>query len=153
MTSIPVCLPQDGTLISRLLDAPGGGCHETALDAIKNGDIAAVCAVIPVGVPRFVGQEPQHAAENPPRTRRGMPRAAGFFRLAWILHGRCGLSSGPIQMHRRSADFEAANLRGAGVPPAVFQLRRAPKIAGETPAPRNSRPLSKQLLDRYLELW
>ena len=39
-----------------LLDAPGGGSKSTALDAIKNGDIAAVCAVITDGVPRFVGR-------------------------------------------------------------------------------------------------
>jgi enamidase len=39
-----------------LLDAPSGGAMNTALDAIKNGDIAAVCAVITDGVPRFVGR-------------------------------------------------------------------------------------------------
>jgi enamidase len=39
-----------------LLDAPSGGATTSALDAIKNGDIAAVCAVISDGVPRFVGR-------------------------------------------------------------------------------------------------
>lgn len=39
-----------------LIDAPSGGAKTTALEAIKNGDIAAVCAVITDGVPRFVGR-------------------------------------------------------------------------------------------------
>jgi len=49
-----------------LLDAPGGGSRTTALDAIKNGDIAAVCAVISDGVPRFVGR----SRNTPPSIRR-----------------------------------------------------------------------------------
>lgn len=49
-----------------LLDAPGGGSKTTALDAIKNGDIAAVCAVITDGVPRFVGR----SRNTPPSIRR-----------------------------------------------------------------------------------
>jgi enamidase len=39
-----------------LLDAPSGGTADDALGAIKNGDIAAVSAVITDGVPRFVGR-------------------------------------------------------------------------------------------------
>ena len=39
-----------------LIDAPSGGSKSDALDAIKNGDIAAVSAVITAGVPRFVGK-------------------------------------------------------------------------------------------------
>jgi enamidase len=49
-----------------LLDAPGGGSKSTALDAIKNGDIAAVCAVITDGVPRFVGR----SRNTPPSIRQ-----------------------------------------------------------------------------------
>jgi enamidase len=49
-----------------LLDAPLGGAKATALDAIKNGDIAAVCAVITDGVPRFVGR----SRNTPPSIRR-----------------------------------------------------------------------------------
>jgi enamidase len=49
-----------------LLDAPGGGSKTTALDSIKNGDIAAVCAVITDGVPRFVGR----SRNTPPSIRR-----------------------------------------------------------------------------------
>jgi len=49
-----------------LLDAPGGGAKNTALEAIKNGDIAAVCAVITDGVPRFVGR----SRNTPPSVRR-----------------------------------------------------------------------------------
>jgi enamidase len=39
-----------------VLDACVGGSKKTALDALKNGDIAAVAAVITDGVPRFVGR-------------------------------------------------------------------------------------------------
>jgi enamidase len=39
-----------------LLDACVGGSKKTALDSLKNGDIAAVAAVITDGVPRFVGR-------------------------------------------------------------------------------------------------
>jgi enamidase len=39
-----------------LIDAPSGGAKSDALDAIRNGDIAAVSAVITDGVPRFVGK-------------------------------------------------------------------------------------------------
>lgn len=49
-----------------LLDAPSGGSKTTALDAIKNGDVAAVCAVITDGVPRFVGR----SRNTPPSIRR-----------------------------------------------------------------------------------
>jgi len=48
-----------------LLDAPDGGTQESALAAIKHGDIAAVGAVITAGVPRFVGR-----SRNTPPTRR-----------------------------------------------------------------------------------
>lgn len=39
-----------------ILDSCVGGTQRTALDAISNGDIAAVAAVITDGVPRFVGR-------------------------------------------------------------------------------------------------
>jgi enamidase len=39
-----------------LLDACVGGSKNNALDALRNGDIAAVAAVITDGVPRFVGR-------------------------------------------------------------------------------------------------
>src|SRR6267142_153255 len=48
-----------------LLDAPEGGTQDTALAAIRNGDIAAVGAVIAGGEPRFVGR-----SRNTPATTR-----------------------------------------------------------------------------------
>ncbi len=39
-----------------VLDACVGGTKHTALDALRNGDIAAVAAVVTDGVPRFVGR-------------------------------------------------------------------------------------------------
>jgi enamidase len=49
-----------------LLDAPDGGTQQTALAAIKNGDIAAVGGVISAGVPRFVGR----SRNTPPPMRK-----------------------------------------------------------------------------------
>jgi enamidase len=49
-----------------LVDAPDGGTQATALTAIKNGDIAAIGAVISAGVPRFVGR----SRNTPPTTRK-----------------------------------------------------------------------------------
>jgi len=49
-----------------LIDAPDGGTQQTALAAIKNGDIAAIGAVITAGVPRFVGR----SRNTPPTTRK-----------------------------------------------------------------------------------
>ena len=48
-----------------LIDAPDGGTQSDALAAIKNGDIAAVGAVITSGVPRVVGR-----SRNTPATTR-----------------------------------------------------------------------------------
>jgi enamidase len=48
-----------------LIDAPEGGTQDTALAAIRNGDIAAVGAVIAGGAPRFVGR-----SRNTPATMR-----------------------------------------------------------------------------------
>jgi enamidase len=48
-----------------LVDAPDGGTQETALAAIKHGDICAVGAVITAGLPRFVGR-----SRNTPATTR-----------------------------------------------------------------------------------
>jgi enamidase len=48
-----------------LIDAPEGGTQAAALDAIRNGDIAAVGAVIAGGEPRFVGR-----SRNTPATTR-----------------------------------------------------------------------------------
>jgi enamidase len=39
-----------------ILDACVGGSKKTALDALRNGDVAAVAAVVTDGVPRFVGR-------------------------------------------------------------------------------------------------
>jgi enamidase len=50
-----------------LLDAPDGGTQDTALAAIRNGDIAAVGAVISGGEPRFVGR-----SRNTPGTTRSV---------------------------------------------------------------------------------
>src|SRR5499426_64048 len=50
-----------------LLDAPDGGTQDSALGAIRNGDIAAVGAVITAGVPRFVGR-----SRNTPATTRNV---------------------------------------------------------------------------------
>jgi enamidase len=48
-----------------LIDAPEGGTQDTAFAAIRNGDIAAVGAVIAGGEPRFVGR-----SRNTPATTR-----------------------------------------------------------------------------------
>jgi enamidase len=48
-----------------LVDAPDGGTQTTALNAIKNGDIAAIGMVMTAGVPRFVGR-----SRNTPGTTR-----------------------------------------------------------------------------------
>jgi enamidase len=48
-----------------LVDAPDGGTQNTALKAIKHGDIAAIGAVLSGGVPRFVGR-----SRNTPATTR-----------------------------------------------------------------------------------
>jgi enamidase len=48
-----------------LIDAPDGGTQQTALAAIKNGDIAAIGGVVTAGVPRFVGR-----SRNTPATTR-----------------------------------------------------------------------------------
>jgi enamidase len=50
-----------------LIDAPEGGTQGTALAAIRNGDIAAVGAVISGGEPRFVGR-----SRNTPATTRAV---------------------------------------------------------------------------------
>ncbi len=39
-----------------LIDAPDGGTQQSALAAIKHGDIAAIGGVVTAGVPRFVGR-------------------------------------------------------------------------------------------------
>lgn len=48
-----------------LIDAPDGGTQDHALAAIRNGDIAAVGAVVSGGEPRFVGR-----SRNTPATTR-----------------------------------------------------------------------------------
>lgn len=48
-----------------LIDAPDGGSKPDALASIRNGDIAAVGAVVSGGVPRFVGR-----SRNTPSTSR-----------------------------------------------------------------------------------
>jgi len=54
-----------------LIDAPDGGTQDSALAAIRHGDIAAVGAVITAGEPRFVGR-----SRNTPATTRTI-RVAG----------------------------------------------------------------------------
>jgi enamidase len=54
-----------------LIDAPDGGTQSDALAAIRNGDIAAVGAVITAGEPRFVGR-----SRNTPATTRNIRVAA-----------------------------------------------------------------------------
>lgn len=39
-----------------VIDACAGGSQDNALDALRNGDIAAVAAVVTDGIPRFVGR-------------------------------------------------------------------------------------------------
>ncbi|OGA55339.1 MAG: amidohydrolase [Betaproteobacteria bacterium RIFCSPLOWO2_12_FULL_62_58] len=47
-----------------VLDACVGGSKDNALDALRNGDIAAVAAVVTDGVPRFVGRSCNTPAPN-----------------------------------------------------------------------------------------
>jgi len=47
-----------------VLDACVGGSKDNALDALRNGDIAAVAAVVTDGVPRFVGRSRNTPAPN-----------------------------------------------------------------------------------------
>jgi enamidase len=47
-----------------LLDACVGGSKSTALDSLRNGDIAAVAAVVTDGIPRFVGRSRNTPAPN-----------------------------------------------------------------------------------------
>jgi enamidase len=54
-----------------LIDAPDGGTQRDALSAMRNGDIAAVGAVITAGEPRFVGR-----SRNTPATTRNIRVAA-----------------------------------------------------------------------------
>ncbi|RZS86322.1 amidohydrolase family protein [Pigmentiphaga kullae] len=49
-----------------LLDACVGGSKDDPLDALRNGDIAAVAAVVTDGVPRFVGKSRNTPAGNRP---------------------------------------------------------------------------------------
>jgi enamidase len=50
-----------------LIDAPDGGTQRDALSGIRNGDIAAVGAVVSAGEPRFVGR-----SRNTPGTMRAI---------------------------------------------------------------------------------
>jgi enamidase len=50
-----------------LIDAPDGGTQADALSTIRNGDIAAVAAVITAGEPRFAGR-----SRNTPATKRNV---------------------------------------------------------------------------------
>jgi enamidase len=58
-----IAVGSDADLV--LLDAPDGGSQREALDAIRNGDVAAVGAVVTGGEPRFVGR----SRNSPPTTR------------------------------------------------------------------------------------
>jgi enamidase len=60
-----IAVGSDADLV--LLDAPDGGSQREALDAIRNGDIAAVGAVVTGGEPRFVGR-----SRNSPPTMRSV---------------------------------------------------------------------------------
>lgn len=50
-----------------IMDAPLGGTKDTALDAMRNGDMVGIGAVITEGVPRFVGR-----SRNTPPTIRSV---------------------------------------------------------------------------------
>ncbi len=50
-----------------VIDAPDGGTQDDALSSIRNGDIAAVGAVVTAGEPRFVGR-----SRNTPATKRNI---------------------------------------------------------------------------------
>ena len=67
-----------------VIDAPDGGTQRDALSAIRNGDIAAVGAVISAGEPRFVGR-----SRNTPGTTRAIRVAS--CRLSRDLSGTSGL--------------------------------------------------------------
>ena len=54
-----------------LIDACAGGSQDDALSALRNGDVAAVGAVVTDGVPRFVGR-----SRNTPATIRPVRVAA-----------------------------------------------------------------------------
>jgi enamidase len=54
-----------------LIDAPDGGTQHDALSAIRNGDIAAVGAVISAGAVRR--EEPQHPRHHASHPRRILP--------------------------------------------------------------------------------
>jgi enamidase len=58
-----VATGRDADLV--VIDAPDGGSQQDAVDAIRNGDIAAIGAVISDGEPRFVGR-----SRNSPSTTR-----------------------------------------------------------------------------------
>jgi enamidase len=63
LNSGTIAIGRDADLV--LIDAPDGGSQDNAVDAIRNGDIAAVGAVITNGEPRFVGR-----SRNSPATTR-----------------------------------------------------------------------------------
>lgn len=48
-----------------IIDAPLGGTKHTALEAMANGDVCAIGAVVTEGIPRFVGR----SRNTPPTTR------------------------------------------------------------------------------------
>ncbi len=50
-----------------VIDAPDGGTQDDALSSIRNGDIAAIGAVVTAGEPRFVGR-----SRNTPATKRNI---------------------------------------------------------------------------------
>jgi enamidase len=65
--STPACWPPARRPISCCSTRPDGGTQHDALAAIRNGDIAAVGAVITAGEPRFVGR-----SRNTPATTRNI---------------------------------------------------------------------------------
>ena len=63
-----------------LIDAPDGGTQETALAAIKHGDIAAIGGVITRRRAALRRPQPQHAADHAQGARGALGGDAGFFR-------------------------------------------------------------------------
>jgi enamidase len=57
-----LCKGRDADVV--VIDACVGGSKDNALDALRNGDIAAVAAVVTDGVPRFVGRSRNTPAPN-----------------------------------------------------------------------------------------
>ena len=63
-----------------VIDACAGGSQDNALDALRNGDVPAVAAVVTDGVPRFVGRSRNTPGVDQECPGRGLQAAAGLQR-------------------------------------------------------------------------